>query len=765
MAIEIGALRALLSLDSAAFEKGAKRAEASMGGLQRNLKAASRKLGSIGKKLTTGVTLPIVGLGGAMVRSSMSTIDAQSKMAQSLGTSTASMQVLARAADRAGVSAGEMEQIARQLTKRLSEVAATGKGPAAEALKRLNLRGEELAKMPLDQKIATINAAIKDLIPAAEQAAIATALFGSRAGISAGRLDAATIEAARLELERFGVTVTEIEADRIEEANDAISGLGLVTRGLGNQLAVALAPTLQAIAETLADWAAKFSALDPKIQSVIAGALAFAAAAGPLAVGLGFVAGGLAALASPIGLVIVGLVAVAGAAAYVVANWDGIKRDYPATASALEKVGAAGRKLGEGMVDAVRENFGAAEGAIRSAVAIYDGLIRGDFALIWDGLKGIVSAAISSAISSIDLFTFGGATALKNALAGISDTFDTLLPGFKAKGAALVSKIKDGIAGKYADMALAGLRLVGNLLEGVRARISDVVQAVKDIGPKIVAAIGEMAAEVVAAARQLGADLVNGITGGIAQRIETARTAIRDAFNSLTGTAKETVDSHSPSRVFMQIGRDMLEGTRLGIGQKAGAAAQAAAAAGKAATDAMNEAVEAAGPSKLEEVIGQIGDAMADAIVEGKSMGDALRGVFKQIAKDLISSGISKLISGLFGGLLGGGGGGGGFLGGVFKGFFAKGGTLGAGEWGIAGEAGPEPVVGPARIVSNGDAAAAMGGGGGGAMALNVNVTGARGNAEIEEMVQRGVSSGLAQYDRILPDRVEAIRRDPRVRY
>ncbi|KZL21117.1 hypothetical protein PsAD2_00401 [Pseudovibrio axinellae] len=49
-----------------------------------------------------------------------------------------------------------------------------------------------------------------------------------------------------------------------------------------------------------------------------------------------------------------------------------------------------------------------------------------------------------------------------------------------------------------------------------------------------------------------------------------------------------------------------------------------------------------------------------------------------------------------------------------FKGFFAQGGTLGAGEWGLAGENGVEPVVGPAKIISNQDAF------GGGSAPLNV---------------------------------------------
>lgn len=47
---------------------------------------------------------------------------------------------------------------------------------------------------------------------------------------------------------------------------------------------------------------------------------------------------------------------------------------------------------------------------------------------------------------------------------------------------------------------------------------------------------------------------------------------------------------------------------------------------------------------------------------------------------------------------------------------------------------------------------------------IRVDVTGARGNTEIETMVQRGVQQGLRAYDRALPDRVQQISNDPRRR-
>jgi hypothetical protein len=84
-------------------------------------------------------------------------------------------------------------------------------------------------------------------------------------------------------------------------------------------------------------------------------------------------------------------------------------------------------------------------------------------------------------------------------------------------------------------------------------------------------------------------------------------------------------------------------------------------------------------------------------------IGDTISGAF---------GGITDAIGGIFGGGGGGGSGqesGGGFfdsiasgIGDFFGGWFANGGTLGAGKFGIAGEAGPELISGPATITPMG---------------------------------------------------------------
>ena len=66
------------------------------------------------------------------------------------------------------------------------------------------------------------------------------------------RIDTATLRQATEDVLAFGVVVSEQDADQIERTNDAISRLGLIWRGVSNQLAVAAAPALEAVANALA---------------------------------------------------------------------------------------------------------------------------------------------------------------------------------------------------------------------------------------------------------------------------------------------------------------------------------------------------------------------------------------------------------------------------------------------------------------------------------------------------------------------------------
>lgn len=81
-----------------------------------------------------------------------------------------------------------------------------------------------------------------------------------------------------------------------------------------------------------------------------------------------------------------------------------------------------------------------------------------------------------------------------------------------------------------------------------------------------------------------------------------------------------------------------------------------------------------------------------------KSMTASVAQQLSQLAAQLVKSSIFKLLGMLAGGFAGGGGAGINVGGMTFGGLFADGGHLGSGKWGIAGEAGPEIIHGPANI-------------------------------------------------------------------
>ncbi|WP_291732343.1 hypothetical protein [Leisingera sp. F5] len=97
---------------------------------------------------------------------------------------------------------------------------------------------------------------------------------------------------------------------------------------------------------------------------------------------------------------------------------------------------------------------------------------------------------------------------------------------------------------------------------------------------------------------------------------------------------------------------------------------------------------------------------------------------------------------------------------------FDGGGYTGSGprSGGLDGKGGYLAMVHPDEsVIDHTKGQSGPSGGGGGAVQITVQVDGATGNSEVQEMVQAGVRQGLQEYDRVqLPRSVAAIRKDPR---
>lgn len=131
------------------------------------------------------------------------------------------------------------------------------------------------------------------------------------------------------------------------------------------------------------------------------------------------------------------------------------------------------------------------------------------------------------------------------------------------------------------------------------------------------------------------------------------------------------------------------------------------------------------GPAGGDKLVAGIGGALTN---EGGGFLSGLGEAFSSGGQGLLSS-LSGLFSGI-GGLFSGGGSGGGdalsgiaSLAGSFAGFFDKGGNIGAGQFGVVGERGPELVMGPANITGRRDTENMMQNNGGSVVNQTFNVT------------------------------------------
>jgi lambda family phage tail tape measure protein len=258
------------------------------GRVSREAEAANARLAAFARRagvVAAAMASAAAAAGVALIRSGLQGVDAQAKLAQSMDTTVASIQTLTWAGELAGVSLGEIEQAAGMLTRRLSE-AATGTGSAVAALGKLHLAAKDLQALPLDERIAAIQDALVAYVPEAERAAVASDLFGDRASLVFTRIDTATLRQASTDVRAFGVVVSQTDAAQIERTNDAIARLGLLGQGLANQLAVAAAPALEALADAMARLAAVTGPVGGAINTLLDNLDRFAAYAGAAAVAL-----------------------------------------------------------------------------------------------------------------------------------------------------------------------------------------------------------------------------------------------------------------------------------------------------------------------------------------------------------------------------------------------------------------------------------------------------------------------------------------------
>lgn len=191
---------------------------------------------------------------GLLVKSSLQSIDTLGKTAQKLGVTSQALQKLRYASNLAGVETRTVDMAVQRFTRRLSE-AANGTGEAKDALKELGLNAKELAKQPLDKQMLKLADAFDNVQSSGDKVRLAFKLFDSEGVAFVNTLEggSAALQQMFQDAEGLGFILSSSSVKGVEEANDAMMKLGVMFKGVADQITAGLAPAFRVIVDLIRD--------------------------------------------------------------------------------------------------------------------------------------------------------------------------------------------------------------------------------------------------------------------------------------------------------------------------------------------------------------------------------------------------------------------------------------------------------------------------------------------------------------------------------
>lgn len=194
----------------------------------------------------------------ALTKGAFGTINAAADVASKLGATTQEILSLRYAAEIAGISAGTLDTALQRMVRRVSE-ASHGTGEAAGAIKELGLNAKELSTLTPEQQLHRIADAMVNVANEGDRVRLAMKLFDSEGVALVNMLKDGSIGVKELqaEFDRLHGRISGLDVELIKEANAAITRMKTALKGVGAQIAIAIAPAVEmfasAIAEAVAD--------------------------------------------------------------------------------------------------------------------------------------------------------------------------------------------------------------------------------------------------------------------------------------------------------------------------------------------------------------------------------------------------------------------------------------------------------------------------------------------------------------------------------
>lgn len=672
--IPVGGIHISITGNSVDFRKAIKSARSEI----YKLKAAFQPLTSAAR--TAGIALAAMGGGAAIMGKSLAEgIDRLGKLSTSLRTSVADLQAFEMAAGLQGVDFTKATNGLKKLEVVVGQIASgRAYSEVTEEWDKLGLKIEDIIKLPVVEQFERITQAIREMVPVGEQAATASAFFGTRNAADVLRMTAETMEQSRDALKRYGIEMSQVAARDTEALNDAMLVLSLIFKNFARNIVAEHAPAVKAWVKQIQAGLAPGGRLRDVLERL---ATAFRMAA--------------------------------QATVEFVDIMSSVITKGRATAVAYAAVVLAGSKIALMVGSAVLAlgRFTAAMIAgqsIASSFAVVLGVLRG-------GVFGVVAT-----LATLGVATAGGVALYRTLTAEMQvanatqSEADGLVQSLATKYDTLRSSV-DGVTASIEDMAAATRKSMEADILALRAKAA-VLEAEIRTGPEFT----DLSERIKAAqARQRAAEAAHAAGPSAAPGHMAPGAFMAEQAGIVRGTAEEIANLNKQQQALLEPVFELLNEADI-WSDRLQAEFKETADTGEAAFTDLGEAARTAF-DKMEKGF----DSWYDKYMEGTAdMGD----MFDQFAKDTLKH-LVKIwaFQPLMGGL-------GGALGNIPG--FADGGHH-RGGWRIVGENGPElEATGPSRIYNSRATRNMLSGGG-----LDINITLGGNREDIKDQIAATVTA------------------------
>jgi len=264
--MKLGQLEVEITADDTKLKRGLKSVDSQLG---ETAKRVGKLAAGFAKFAAVGVAAAAA-VGVALVRSQLQQIDVLAKTSARLNITIQDLQGLRFAAEQSGASAGTLDRALERLTRNIGEVQG-GTGEAKKAFDELGLSALELAKLSPSDALGKVATALQGVESNSQRVNFAYQILG-RSGAQLVNMLAngeEGLNAFKQEALDLGLTLDEVDAAKVEAANDAMNRIQKVIQGGLQQATVELAPFIEALADNFANAAKEAGGMGKVIVGVM----------------------------------------------------------------------------------------------------------------------------------------------------------------------------------------------------------------------------------------------------------------------------------------------------------------------------------------------------------------------------------------------------------------------------------------------------------------------------------------------------------------